>query len=86
MTMNHEPVFNECHSDVFAIAAMNGVGIAKGTYLGYYMAEMIAGNKSDYLDFILNSSNPSWVPPDPIKSVGARMRLSLEQHLAKGEK
>ena len=86
MTMNHEPVFNECHSDVFAIAAMNGVGIAKGTYLGYYMAEMIAGNKSDNLNFIVNSSKPNWVPPEPLKSVGVRMRLSLEQRLAKGEK
>jgi glycine/D-amino acid oxidase-like deaminating enzyme len=86
MTMNHEPVFNESHPGVFAIAAMNGVGIAKGTYLGYYMAEMITGKKSDRLDFILNSSNPSWVPPDPFKSVGARVRLSVEQRLAKGEK
>jgi len=86
MTMNHEPVFNERHSGVYSIAAMNGVGIAKGTYLGYYMAEMINGIKSKDLDFILNYSDPSWVPPDPIKSMGAIVRLSFEQRLAKGEK
>ncbi|MBH0066238.1 NAD(P)/FAD-dependent oxidoreductase [Psychrobacter sp. SZ93C1] len=86
MTMNHEPVFSESYPGVYAIAAMNGVGIAKGTYLGYYMAEMIKGNKSEDLDFILNNSNPSWVPPDPFKTIGARVRLSIEQRTAKGEK
>ena len=86
MTMNHEPVFSERHPGVYAVAAMNGVGIAKGTYLGYYMAEMINGIHSPDLDFIVNHSDPSWVPPDPLKTLGARARLSFEQRLAKGEK
>ncbi|MDE8604274.1 FAD-binding oxidoreductase [Marinomonas sp. RSW2] len=86
MTRNHEPVFNECYPGVFAIAAMNGVGIAKGTYLGYYMAEMMVGNKSNNLNFILSSSSPNWIPPEPFKSIGTNMRLSFEQYLAKGEK
>lgn len=85
MTMNHESVFMKKAPGVYVVAAMNGVGVAKGTYLGNYMAEFICDKKSPELDFILQHSNPSWVPPDPLRSVGARIRLALEERLAKGE-
>lgn len=85
VTMNHEPVFKEYAAGVYVIAAMNGVGVAKGTYLGHYMAEYICGKDSPELDFILNHSAPSWVPPDPLRSVGAHIRLSFEERMAKGE-
>lgn len=85
VTMNHEPVFKEHAPNVYVMAAMNGVGVAKGTYLGNYMAEYICGKQSAELDFILKHSAPSWVPPDPLRSVGAHIRLSFEEHMAKGE-
>lgn len=85
MTMNFESVFKEHRPGVFVLAGMNGVGVAKGTYLGCYMAEFIAGRHSQELDFILSNANPSWVPPDPVKTVGARVRLSFEARLARGE-
>lgn len=85
VTMNHEPVFKEHVPNVYVIAAMNGVGVAKGTYLGNYMAEYICGKQSPELDFILEHSAPSWIPPDPLRSVGAHIRLSYEEHMARGE-
>lgn len=85
VTMNHEPVFKEHAPNVYVIAAMNGVGVAKGTYLGNYMAEYICGKQSPELDFILEHSAPSWIPPDPLRSVGAHIRLSYEEHMARGE-
>lgn len=85
VTINHEPVFKQHESGVYVVAAMNGVGVAKGTYLGYYLAEFICGKESAELDFILNHSTPSWIPPDPLRSIGARVRLSFEEHSAKGE-
>lgn len=85
VTMNHEPVFKEHTSGIYVMAAMNGVGVAKGTYLGHYMAEYICGKKSPELDFILSHSAPSWIPPDPLRSVGAHIRLSFEERRAKGE-
>ena len=85
MTMNHESVFKQHAPGVYVVAAMNGVGVAKGTYLGNYMAEYISGIESTELDFILKNSNPSWVPSDPIRTVAARIRLSFEERLAKGE-
>ena len=85
VTMNHEPIFKEHTTGVYVIAAMNGVGVAKGTYLGHYMAEYICGKDSPELDFILKHATPSWMPPDPLRSVGAHMRLSYEERMAKGE-
>lgn len=85
VTMNHQPVFTEHKPNVYVIAGMNGVGVAKGTYLGHYMAEYICGKQSPELDFILNHSVPSWIPPDPFRSVGAHIRLSFEEYMAKGE-
>ena len=85
VTMNHEPVFKQYSPNVYVMAAMNGVGVAKGTYLGHYMAEHICGKESSELDFIFNHSTPSWIPPDPLRSVGAHIRLSFEEHQAKGE-
>lgn len=85
VTMNHEPVFKEHTSGIYVMAAMNGVGVAKGTYLGHYMAEYICGKESPELDFILSHSAPSWIPPDPLRSVGAHIRLSFEERQAKGE-
>jgi len=85
VTLNHEPVFKKHDSGVYVVAAMNGVGVAKGTYLGNYLAEFICGKESVELDFILNHSAPSWIPPEPLRSIGARVRLSLEEYAAKGE-
>lgn len=63
----------------------NGVGVVKGTYVGYYMADYIAGVKSDNLDFVLQNAKPSWIPPDPFRGIGAKMRLNKETICAKGE-
>ena len=38
--MNHNSVFEQLADNVYGICGCNGVGVAKGTYLGYYMAEM----------------------------------------------
>lgn len=85
MTLNHQSVFKKSGEGVYTIVGCNGVGVAKGTYLGYYMAEHISGIKSDALDFIFTNSNPSWVPPDPLKAIGAGIRLKRESSSAGGD-
>ena len=85
VTTNHEPVFTQHAQGVYAAAAMNGVGVAKGTYLGYYMAEWICDKPSVALDFIRQHAAPNWIPPDPIRSTGVRLRLGLEARTAQGE-
>lgn len=85
MTLNHQSVFKRSADDVYTIVGCNGVGVAKGTYLGYYMADYISGIQSDELEFIFGNSNPSWVPPDPLKAIGASIRLNREYSNAGGD-
>lgn len=79
MTLNHNSVFERVKDNVYMVCGCNGVGVAKGTYLGYYMAEMIYGNESKELDFIKKSSNVSWVPPEPLRSIGAKYKIKKEE-------
>lgn len=85
MTLNHAPVFTSPGEGIHVMGGCNGVGVVKGTYLGYYMAEYMSGVKSRNLDFILKNSDPSWVPPDPFRTIGARVRLGREASHARGE-
>lgn len=84
VTRNGQPFFGKLKDNLYALAGMNGVGVAKGTYLGYYMADYLAGIASAELDFILKQT-PTWIPPDPLRYIGVKARFSLEQWQAAGE-
>lgn len=79
MTLNHNSVFEKVTNNIYMVCGCNGVGVAKGTYLGYYMAEMIAGNNSKELEFIQRTKHVSWVPPEPFRSIGAKYKIKQEQ-------
>lgn len=79
MTLNNQSLFREEAGKLFRIVGCNGVGVVKGTYLGRYMAEFMNGMRSPELDFILATSSPSWMPPDPVRRIGAAWRLRREQ-------
>lgn len=79
MTLNHESVFGEIDDNVFAMSGSNGVGMAKGVYLGYYMADLIAKKSSENLDFIIKHNKANFIPPEPLRSIGAKIRLWYEQ-------
>lgn len=79
MTLNHEAVFGKVKEGVYVIGGSNGVGVAKGVYLGFYIAELIAEKNSDNLDFILKHNRANFMPPDPLRSIGAKVRLWYEQ-------
>lgn len=85
MTRNHQSVFQRLANNVYVVCGCNGVGVASGTYLGYYMAEYMNGIDSEALAFIQANSQPSWVPPEPLRSLGAKWTLRREMGKAKGE-
>ena len=68
--------------NVYGICGCNGVGVAEGTSLGYYMAEMMHGNQSKELAFIQDTSHANRIPPEPFRSVGARYQINREQSAA----
>lgn len=75
MTLNHHSVFRQEAPNLYSVVGCNGVGVAKGTYLGHYMAEHMAGIGSPALDFIVANSQPGWMPPDPFRRIGAALQL-----------
>lgn len=85
MTLNRQSIFGEVAKNVYAIGGSNGVGMAKGVYLGYYLADLIAGEKSQNLDFIIANNKASYMPSEPLRSIGAKLRLWWEQKNAAGD-
>ncbi len=79
MSLNQQGIFGKLYDGVYGIGASNGVGMAKGVYLGHYLADLIANKDSENLRFITNNNKASLIPPDPLKSVGAKIRLWYEQ-------
>lgn len=75
VTTNHQSVFRKEADNLYCVVGCNGVGVAKGTYLGHFMAEYMNGMRSPELDFILANSNPGWIPGEPFKRIGAAYRL-----------
>lgn len=85
VTLNRQAIFEKLENGVYVIGGSNGVGVVKGTYLGYYIAELISGKSSENLDFILKNNRAGMMPPDPFRSVGAKIRLWYEQRNAAGD-
>jgi glycine/D-amino acid oxidase-like deaminating enzyme len=86
MTRNYQPLFGRVKPGVYVAAGMNGVGLAKGTYLGHLMANRIAGIWCEDLAFVQDRSRPTWVPPEPLRSIGVKIRLQLEEQASGAEK
>ena len=85
MTLNSANVLYEIAPNIYGIGATNGVGMAKGVYMGRAVAELINKEENENLAFILANATPSYMPPDPLRSIGAKIRLWWEQRNAKGD-
>lgn len=85
MTLNRQSIFGEVAKNVYVIGGSNGVGMAKGVYLSHYLVDLIAGEKGENLDFILANNKASYMPPEPLRSIGAKLRLWYEQKNAVGD-
>ncbi|WP_419204592.1 NAD(P)/FAD-dependent oxidoreductase [Bordetella trematum] len=85
MTRNHESVFQRVDARTYVVSGCNGVGVAKGSYLGYYLADLMAGHDSETLQFIRQHNQAAWIPPDPLRALAARWRLRRESAQAGGD-
>lgn len=79
ITLNQNSIMKKVRPNVLVLNGCNGVGVSKGTFLGYYAADFIDGKNSPELSFILENSHPSWMPPEPFRNIGATVRLKWEQ-------
>ena len=82
MSRNHEGFFGELEPNVYGALCCNGLGTTKGTITGALLADWLAGDKNDMIEFLLNSPNPIANPPEPILSLGINLNLMISQYRA----
>ena len=70
LTMNSKPVFGRS-GNVFYAGVGEGAGICKVFTMGYYLAEWANGMQSEELEYMQHDKKPSWLPPEPICTIGA---------------
>ena len=85
MTMNFRPLMIQKHPSVYASASGEGAGVAKTCLMGHYVAEWINGIDSEELRFLRRIATPSRLPPEPLPTIGATLRLMWEEYNAKSE-
>ncbi len=86
MTFNNESLFSKLSNGIYAGSVGDGAGLTRSSMLGYYMADWACGVHSEELSYIQKNSKPNWCPPDPFKTIGATVRLKIEEIMAMGEK
>ncbi|MBD8528933.1 MULTISPECIES: FAD-binding oxidoreductase [unclassified Massilia] len=82
LTQNHNGFFGQLAPNVYGALFCNGLGITRGTVTGTLLADMIAGERHELIDFLLSSSGPNRLPPEPFLSAGVNATLWWGQRKA----
>jgi glycine/D-amino acid oxidase-like deaminating enzyme len=82
LTQNHKGFFGQLAPNVYGALFCNGLGVTRGTVTGTLLADMIAGKRHELIDFLLSSSGPNTLPPEPFLSIGVNATLWWGQRKA----
>ena len=82
MSRNHMAHFGQLAPNVYGALCCNGLGITRGTITGTLLADWLAGERNEMIDFLLSSPGPNPNPPQPFLSVGVNLNLSWGQRRA----
>lgn len=82
LTQNHKGFFGQLAPNVYGALFCNGLGVTRGTVTGTLLADMIAGKRHELIDFLLGSSGPNTLPPEPFLSIGVNATLWWGQRKA----
>lgn len=82
MTRNHNGFFGELAPNVYGALGCNGLGVTRGTVTGQLLAEWLAGQRDERIDFLLNAPGPNSNPPQPFLSWGVNANLKWGQYRA----
>jgi glycine/D-amino acid oxidase-like deaminating enzyme len=82
LTQNHKGFFGQLAPNVYGALFCNGLGVTRGTVTGTLLADMIAGKRHELIDFLLSTSGPNALPPEPFLSVGVNATLWWGQRKA----
>lgn len=86
LTNNGASYFGELAPGVFSFAGCNGSGIVKCSINGSLLAERACGITSGHLRSIEARSGPSWIPPGPLRAIGARTSIAWQAWRAGAER
>ena len=84
-TRNSSQIFEKIDDNVFVAGCYNGSGIGVGTLFGEQIAIKASNENTKEIETIEARNKPTWLPPDPILSLGVRARLIYERFRAKSE-
>lgn len=70
-TGNAQPFFGEVDQNVYAGVTSDGSGVTRASILGIYLADLVTGVESEELNYIKNNYRPNYLPPDPLRTIGA---------------
>lgn len=82
LSRNHNSQFGQLAPNVYGALCCNGLGITRGTATGLLLADWLAGERSELIDFLLESPGPNGNPPEPLLSMGVNINLKWGQYRA----
>lgn len=86
ISRNFTNFFGQVAPGVYASACDNGVGVAWGTIAGRLLADLMCNQPSELLEDIQAVTGmPSWNPPEPLATWGAKARIFLAARHSKEE-
>ena len=82
---NSSQIFEKIDDNIFVAGCYNGSGIGVGTLFGEQIAIKASNENTKEIETIEARNKPTWLPPDPILSLGVRTRLIFERLRANSE-
>ncbi|MCO6055258.1 FAD-binding oxidoreductase [Pseudomonas sp. MOB-449] len=82
LSRNHMGHFGELAPNVYGALCCNGLGVTRGTATGKLIADWLAGDRNELIDFLLRTSGPNRNPPEPFLSAGVNLNLQWGQYRA----
>jgi glycine/D-amino acid oxidase-like deaminating enzyme len=82
-TMNGGAIFGEIKPGLFVSAGCNGGGVVKGSLFGELLANLASGQPVPDVSALFGKA--SWMPPEPIRSLGFKLVSGLERFRGQAE-
>jgi glycine/D-amino acid oxidase-like deaminating enzyme len=79
VTQNGGYHFGQVRPGLFVSAGCGGAGLARGAVHGKLLAELAIGRPSSLLDHRLGMNAPNWLPPEPLREIGARIEIAFQR-------
>ena len=84
-TRNSSQIFEKIDNNVFVAGCYNGSGIGVGTLFGEQIAIKASRENTKEIEIIEARNKPTWLPPEPLLSLGVKSRLIYERLRARTE-